>query len=465
MAESQHWNEDFWISDDAQQADQSRQLSDVQKIQKFDFDKTVPAKPSSVTVNSRQARIQRLDGKNPEQPKTELQDSRENLRITEELFKKFAQIPNQLIPNEVKNRFIRMRGIDQENSDQIWNLLVYPTPVGAGGVSEVFVAFDQDSKKTVAIKVPRREGYLHAKNVVVESFAQPTLNINQIPTDAEKSNFSLNANPREWEALKDAESPFLPEVYGTFVRQQAGEQEVVLVMEYLSPFDYMSGKEYATAMKEKPDESFSMVAENIMYWVSGLEYVIDWKKMANIDVSPSNIMFPRDTWKHSAKLIDFGTLHSNNSPLSVVGITKPFSPPEILDLAKQSDEKLNSYFEKNGYDTALVYSLAATILHIWDIGFILPNEVWSGENEERLKNAIAEFAKKVNSGEKIVSEKNLIHFFELALDPDPRLRIQNLTHFLILFQNCHKDALEVSYDPAIDSALSIYNFQPFSYNS
>ncbi len=170
------------------------------------------------------------------------------------------------------------------------------TPLGQGGMGEVYRAYDAVTKRTVALKTLRGT----AQGASLELFA------------------------KEWKVLAQLSHPNIVDVLDTGEFEDAGQKKPFFVMPLLpgTTLDVL-------ILKASPRLTAARVVEIIAQASKGLQAAHE-KGLVHRDIKPSNIFVMDDD---SVKLIDFGVVHLAGAQ-SAAGLkgTLPYMAPEQVDM-------------------------------------------------------------------------------------------------------------------------------------
>lgn len=392
------------------------------------------AQAKTVMSGAERARRRYGDPANVEQPQA--------LPSIEKLFESWTQDPQKLAEflkqPENQNLLERWGGSDT-HSGKNWDLLVWPTPIQQGGMSEIYLGYDLAEGRTVALKTISRRSLYDANRLGYFSLGDPTLPAQNLRNPIDE--FYANATMREYKILSLTQgNRDIVETSGIFQHQRlpqpgvpeseqlgAGVQDV-LVLQYYSPEKYMTGDEFRDIAVADPQQAWFTLMDTLPEWAGALDNLWFNDKILHQDIKPSNVLFPRPgaNTPEGIVILDFGTSTKLNDPnfKPAEGGTPRFSPPER--------GKEDPYYEPIQGE---VYSLAATILSLWDLGFVV-NKEWNASDLEKfcdqVNRAIAvreDLSAKFKAQCKIDSRK-FVRAFETALSETPEHRQRDLFTFL-----------------------------------
>jgi eukaryotic-like serine/threonine-protein kinase len=170
------------------------------------------------------------------------------------------------------------------------------TPLGQGGMGEVYNAYDPVTNRTVALKTLRGT----AEAASLELFA------------------------KEWRVLAQLSHPNIVDVLDTGEFEEAGQKKPFFVMPLLPGMTLDS-----LIRKASPRLTTARVVEIIAQACKGLQAAHE-KGLVHRDMKPSNIFVMDDD---TVKIIDFGVVHLTGAQ-SIAGLkgTLPYMAPEQVDM-------------------------------------------------------------------------------------------------------------------------------------
>jgi eukaryotic-like serine/threonine-protein kinase len=170
------------------------------------------------------------------------------------------------------------------------------TPLGQGGMGEVYSAYDSVTKRAVALKTLR--GLAEAASL--ELFA------------------------KEWKVLAQLSHPNIVDVLDTGEFEEAGQKKPFFVMPLLPGMTLDS-----LIRKASPRLTTARVVEIIAQACKGLQAAHE-RGLVHRDMKPSNIFVMDDD---TVKIIDFGVVHLTGAQ-SIAGLkgTLPYMAPEQVDM-------------------------------------------------------------------------------------------------------------------------------------
>ena len=170
------------------------------------------------------------------------------------------------------------------------------TPLGQGGMGEVYTAYDPVTNRTVALKTLRGR----AEATALELFA------------------------KEWKVLAQLSHPNIVDVLDTGEFEEAGQNKPFFVMPLLPGMTLES-----LIRKASPRLTAARVVEIIAQACKGLQAAHE-KGLVHRDMKPSNIFVMDDD---TVKIIDFGVVHLSGAQ-SIAGLkgTLPYMAPEQVDM-------------------------------------------------------------------------------------------------------------------------------------
>jgi serine/threonine protein kinase/cytochrome c-type biogenesis protein CcmH/NrfG len=170
------------------------------------------------------------------------------------------------------------------------------SPLGQGGMGEVYNAYDTVTKRTVALKTLR-------------GAAEPT---------------ALELFAKEWKVLAQLSHPNIVDVLDTGEYEEAGQKKPFFVMPLLPGMTLDS-----LIRKASPRLTAARVVEIIAQTAKGLQAAHE-KGLVHRDLKPSNIFVMDDD---TVKIIDFGVVHLSGAQ-SIAGLkgTLPYMAPEQVDM-------------------------------------------------------------------------------------------------------------------------------------
>jgi eukaryotic-like serine/threonine-protein kinase len=170
------------------------------------------------------------------------------------------------------------------------------TPLGQGGMGEVYSAYDPVTKRTVALKTLRGA----AQGASLDLFA------------------------KEWKVLAQLSHPNIVDVLDTGEFEEAGQKKPFFVMPLLPGTTLDS-----LIRKASPRLTTARVVEIIAQASKGLQAAHE-KGLVHRDIKPSNIFVMDDD---TVKIIDFGVVHLTGAQ-SIAGLkgTLPYMSPEQVDM-------------------------------------------------------------------------------------------------------------------------------------
>ena len=192
---------------------------------------------------------------------------------------------------------------------------VYRQPLGSGGYADVFLYEQQQPLMPVAVKVLKREGLTPA---ILRQFVEEANTMAQL-----------------------ADHPYIVQVFRS---EQLADGGAYLVMKYYPP------PNLATRAKRE-----RLSVEEVLRTGIQLASAVETAHRAGIihrDVKPANVLISQ---YGAPGLTDFGIAGRATGPEEHdedVGVSVPWSPPEVL------------YGQSNGDARSDVYSLAATLWHL-----------------------------------------------------------------------------------------------------